>query len=173
MTKRRRTIAVAFALLASLGIVDRIALYVWASQVIRLFRDLQGIAAREQSQSEDMLIRAESLTFAPKGPDFPIHLLAVTTDRLLAKPSEIMVDGVGGLHLRFLPPIAAWSTWMIPRYDPGHHSDPVGTDPRLHYQYKIDFEPENSGALSITLSRGPYHFSEPLKGDEMRPLFFP
>jgi hypothetical protein len=167
----------AVAVLVCALLLDRLVLYLWAYQVIRLHRSMSdAIAARRHEPISGrygyVASGLEPLLIMPKDPRWPVRLVTLQTDRLLSKPSTITVDGAGGVHLRFLPPRVAWTTWVFPRTDPGHHSDPVAADPRLHYQYKIDIDTSSTRA-SVALSRGPYHFAQALTPEESRPLLFP
>ena len=160
-------------------LVDRLALYVWQLQVIRLFRSMRAVVARGEDKPPRqrfgyISIGLEPLLVMPKHPKWPIRYVTVRTDTAFAKPSTITVDGAGGIHLRFLPPAIAWTTWLIPRRDPGEHADPVSYDSRLQYQYKIDIEPDDtSDRVFVMLGRGPYHFYERTLPESTRPLLFP
>jgi hypothetical protein len=175
--KRSRIALTLLALAVGALTLDRIILYLWAHQVISLYRSLRSSVATgadrpPQARFGYVSLGLEPLLVAPKSEQWPVRYLTLRTDGTLAKPSTITVDGEGGLHLRFLPPRAAWTTWLIPRGDSGHHADPVSMDPRLHYQYKIDID-TSAYEVTVLLSRGPYHFAEPLKPDEQHPLLFP
>ena len=180
MATRRRSKIIAAAILAAvvtaLG-VDRVVLYLWAHQVIELYKSLQTTVAAGGHTPPNapfgyVSIGLEPLLVMPKSDRWPIRYLTVQTDRVLAQPSAITLDGAGALHLRFLPPRLAWTTWLIPRRDPGQHADPVGVDPRLNYQYRIDID-QSSPEVLVTLTRGPFHFAEPLRTEELHPLLFP
>ena len=177
MRTRKVSLLVSLALVSFL-LVDRIVLYLWATQVIQLYRGMQSAVQREEHRPPEtrfgyVSVGLEPLLVMPKDERWPIRYLSIHTDRILAKPNGIVVDAAGGVHLRFLPPLAAWTTWLIPRTDPGHHADPVGADSRLHYQYRIDIEPTPSDSATVTLRRGPHHFSDPLKSHELHPLILP
>jgi len=179
--RRSRVKVIGFGLILALGtalVVDRVTLYVWQWQVIRLYHTLQASVASGEARPPKrpfgyVSIGLEPLVVMPKSESSPIRYVTLQTDVPLAEPSGITVDGGGGLHLRFLPPALAWTTRVIPRRDPGEHADPVGYDPRLQYQYKISIEPIGTNDVALTLNRGPYHFDEPLKPEDQRPLFFP
>ncbi len=127
-----------------------------------------------QSRFGYVSIGLETLLVMPKHPKAPIRYVTVRTDMALARPSTITVDGAGGVHLRFLPPAIAWTTWLIPRRDPGEHADPISSDSRLQYQYKIDIEPsDTSDRVDVMLARGPYHFYDHTLSESTRPLLFP
>jgi hypothetical protein len=177
MTRRRLAVGL-FSLVIALLAVDRLVLYTWQLQVLRLYRALRvaaddGEAKPPASPYGYVSTGLEPLLVMPNRPDSPIRYLTVRTDGFLAKPSTITVDGAGGVHLRFLPPAAAWTTWLIPRTDAGEHADPVSVDPRFEYQYKIEIEPsEHTNAVSVRASRGPGHAS-PVLGEDASPLLFP
>jgi hypothetical protein len=177
LKKTRTAVLIVAIALCVLLVVDRITLYVWQLQVIRFYRSLRatvvaGKAAPPETRFGYISIGLEPLLVMPKSARWATRFMTLRTDSLLVKPSTITVDGAGGLHLRFLPPPLAWTTWVIPRYDSEHHADPVRFDPRLHYQYKIDID--TSGAeVAVSLRRGPQHFGDPLEGFELRPLLFP
>jgi hypothetical protein len=178
MSKKRLAAGV-LALVISAFVVDRVALYVWQLQVIRLFRSMREVVNRGEDRPPKLRYGyvssgLEPLLVMPKHPKSSIRYMTVRTDMALAKPSTITVDGAGGVHLRFLPPPIAWTTWLIPRRDPGEHADPVSYDSRLQYQYKIDIEPaETSDRVFVMLARGPQHFYDRTLPESTRPLLFP
>jgi hypothetical protein len=177
-TKKRLATALLACAIGAL-LVDRLALYVWQLQVIRLFRSMREVVNRDAAKSPPspfgyVASGLEPLLVMPRSPNSPIRYLTVATDIALAKPSTITLDGAGGVHLRFLPPPIAWTTWLIPRRDPGEHADPVSLDSRLAYQYKIDIEPSGtSDQVYVMLARGPHHFYAQTLPESTRPLLFP
>jgi hypothetical protein len=174
----RKTIVGAALVVAGALAVDRVVLYAWQHQVIKLFESLHASSASSSSKPRPgrygyVSIGLEPLLIMPKQQIWPIRYLTLTTDIPLAKPNTITVDAGGGLHLRFLPPALAWTTWTIPRFDFSEHADPVAIDPRFHYEYKIDIEPVGDTDVAVTIARGPYHFAEPLGRNELHPQLFP
>ena len=175
---KRTSIYLTLAAIFAALLVDRITLYLWQLQVIRYFHALQRSATSSESKPSStpfgyVSLGLEPLLVMPKSSHWPVRYMTLQTDVPLAKPSTITVDGEGGLHLRFLPPPFAWTTRIVPRSDPGEHADPVLADPRLYYQYKITIEPIGTEEVAVTLTRGPYHFAEPLSPREQYPLLFP
>lgn len=164
-------------LIAALA-VDRITLYLWQFEVIRLFHLLQASAASGQAKPPKtpygyLSIGLEPLLVMPKSDQWGTRYVTLQTDVPLAKPNTITIDGGGGLHLRFLPPPLAWTTRIVPWSNPGEHADPVDDDPRLHYQYKITIEPFGINDVTVALTRGPSHFADSLKAKDQRVLLFP
>ena len=174
----KKSALIAWIVLGALIIVDRAALYAWQMQVIRFYKTLRtaadgGDANPPKTPYGYVSIGLEPLLVMPKRKDDAgVRYVTLRTDTMLVQPSTVTLDGAGGLHLRFLPPRLAWTTWLIPRHDSEHHADPVSLDPRLHYQYRLDVEPGDSG-VSVFLHRGPQHFSDPLRWDELKPQWLP
>jgi len=174
--KKRLIVLLAACVVGSL-VVDRIALYVWQLQVLRLYHDIttaiqENRATPQAGKTGFVAFGTESFLVMPRDQRWPARYVTVRTDRALLNVNSVTVDGAGDLHLRFFPPFLAWTTRLFPRDSYTHHGDPTGLDPRFHYQFKLDLSLSSPGPESATLQRGEYHFAAPLQGADLRAKWF-
>ena len=109
------------ALLALLGlaaVADRGSLYLWEWRVHRFFELLRDEAnlSPEQRSAEWLRGRWYGLNGSGTNPPgsarnlYPVAYTEVVLARPGAiQPSDVIVDGMGGLHLLYFPPVTAWS----------------------------------------------------------------
>jgi len=111
----KRLVFVALALILGAFALDRLSMLVWKWRIDRFY----GLLSQEVALSWDeraarwrqgawyTLNVAEPDKKSPK--PFPVALTEVVFSRPGGiEPSMVTVDGAGGLHLRYFPPVTAW-----------------------------------------------------------------
>jgi hypothetical protein len=116
LSGRRAVVLIVLLPVAAL-VVDRAALAIWKWRVHRFYETLRQEAALSLSDRQALWEHGnwKVLNVAAPQPGlkspYPVALTELALSRPDAvAPSQIVVDGVGGLHLRYLPPRLAWST---------------------------------------------------------------
>jgi hypothetical protein len=114
-----RRLAGATLLLVSLAVaIDRCSLWIWRWRINRFFTALRTEAERDHSQRRADWTQNKWYALnlsnehhpTAKQSLYPVAYLEVVLDRPGGvKPSDVIVDGAGGLHLRYFPPLAVWS----------------------------------------------------------------
>ena len=176
MVKRLLVWASAFVILAVL--VDRSTLFIWSFQVIRYYRSLQAsLPTAEQplpSDSAALAARARlPLSAAPPDAMWPVRLMEVGIRGCLVNPTSVLVDGRGGLHLTFFPPVLAWSTRLWPPNPNRVYFDDALYQPMHYYQYEIAVLQNGGAPVIVELYQGLHHNRSPLSEGQIRPLFWP
>ena len=121
-----RRVAIAVVAVVVLAVaVDRLVLAVWRFRVTRLYSRLTEEAKLDRQLRIQHWQAGEwwVLNVAPPEPGdhprYPVALTELTLRGLNPVPSQITVDGFGGLHLKFLPPSLVWSARLFGRQHPG------------------------------------------------------
>jgi hypothetical protein len=115
---QRRVAVTLFALVVGAVALDRFSLWLWEWRVHRFFAALKEEATLSDGQRAERRTRGEwyllnvSDTNLPRPAMnlYPVAYTEVVLSRPRAvKPSDVIVDGLGGLHLLYFPPATAWS----------------------------------------------------------------
>lgn len=142
----RRGAGVFLLLLVLAAGLDRCSLWLWEWRVHRFFNALHHEASASWKQRDAMWARGEwyRLNVSAARPSgsarslYPVDYTEVVLDRPGGiKPSDVIVDGLGGLHLRYFPPATVWS---IPvRHLFSGSEDPLWSA-RCRQSYSIDIQ---------------------------------
>jgi hypothetical protein len=119
MSRRRSRVILGVLVFVVVAIgVDRLSLLIWNARLDRLVSRLKResvygwkAALDKQVAGEWRFLKVDR--FPPRPPKRPCESASIWVGTQ-PPPSLIYVDGGGGLHLTFSPPVLAWTTWVLP-----------------------------------------------------------